>query len=143
MMERERPAIGVTTNPTTKTPPSVDEVLQAVLSTLDDDKAQDVEVMPLAGKTSIADYMVVASGTSKRHVGSMASHLTEVVEALGVPFAAVEGAVHCDWVLIDVGDVVVHLFRPEVREFYALERLWGSPAVAGARRAAREPATGS
>ena len=142
MIERERPAIGVTTNPTTKTPPSVDEVLQAVQSTLDDDKALDVEVMPLAGKTSIADYMVVASGTSKRHVGSMASHLTEVVEALGVPFVGVEGAVHCDWVLIDAGDVVVHLFRPEVREFYALERLWGAPAVAGSRRT-REPAIGS
>lgn len=142
MIERERPAIGVTTNPTTKTPPSVDEVLQAVQSTLDDDKALDVEVMPLAGKTSIADYMVVASGTSKRHVGSMASHLTEVVEALGVPFVGIEGAVHCDWVLIDAGDVVVHLFRPEVREFYALERLWGAAALAGSRRV-REPAIGS
>ncbi len=142
MNEKERLTIGATTNPTTRTPPSVDEVLQAVQSTLDDDKALEVEVIPLAGKSSIADYMVVASGTSKRHVGSMATHIAEVVEGLGAAFVNVEGAAHCDWVLIDAGDVIVHLFRPEVREFYALERLWGATAVAGPSRA-REPAVGS
>jgi ribosome-associated protein len=111
-------------------------VLQAVRASLDDDKALDMAVIPLAGKTSIADYMVVASGTSTRHVGSMADHVVDVVKRLGVPFASVEGIPHCDWVLIDVGDVLVHLFRPEIREFYALERLWGAPAIAAGRGAA-------
>lgn len=113
--------------------PSVEDVLQAVRASLDDDKALDMAVIPLAGKTSIADYMIVASGTSTRHVGSMADHIVDAVKKLGVPFAAVEGVPHCEWVLIDVGDVVVHLFRPEMREFYALERLWGFPAVAAGR----------
>ncbi|MBK8210748.1 MAG: ribosome silencing factor [Rhodospirillales bacterium] len=98
----------------TQPPPSVEDVLQAVRASLDDDKALDMAVIPLVGKTSIADYMVVASGTSTRHVGSMADHVVEVVKKLGVPFAAVEGVPHCDWVLIDVGDVLVHLFRPEI-----------------------------
>lgn len=129
--EKEKPAILSMTQP----PPSVEDVLQAVRASLDDDKALDMAVIPLVGKTSIADYMVVASGTSTRHVGSMADHVVEVVKKLGVPFAAVEGVPHCDWVLIDVGDVLVHLFRPEIREFYALERLWGAPAVAASRAA--------
>lgn len=114
----------------TQSPPSVEDVLQAVQASLDADKAIEVAVISLAGKTSIADYMVLASGTSKRHVSSMADHVVETVEKLGVPRTAVEGTTHCDWVLIDVGDVLVHLFRPEIREFYALERLWSSPAIA-------------
>jgi ribosome-associated protein len=117
----------------TQPPPSVGDVLRAVQSSLDGDKAIEVAVIPLVGKTSIADYMVVASGTSKRHVSSMADHVVDVVERLGVPHTAVEGTTHCDWVLIDIGDVLVHLFRPEVREFYALERLWSSPAIATGR----------
>lgn len=103
---------------------------------LANDKADDVIVIDLAGKTSIADYMVVASGTSKRHVGAMADHILENVKDLGTPVTA-EGQTHCDWVLIDAGDVVVHLFRPEIREFYALERLWGSPSLIAGRRAER------
>lgn len=126
---KEKPAIVPMTQPL----PSVEDVLQAVRASLDDDKALDMAVIPLAGKTSIADYMIVASGTSTRHVGSMADHIVDAVKKLGVPFAAVEGVPHCEWVLIDVGDVVVHLFRPEIREFYALERLWGSSAVAAGR----------
>jgi ribosome-associated protein len=126
----------------TKTPPSVEDVLQTVRASLDDDKAQDVSVIPLAGKSTIADFMVVASGTSKRHVGAMADHLVRLVEKLGAPFVAVEGATHCDWVLIDTGDVLIHLFRPEIREFYALERLWGAPAITAGRTAAGHPAVG-
>ena len=117
----------------TQTPPSVEDVLQAVQASLDADKAIEVAVISLAGKTSIADYMVVASGTSKRHVSSMADHVVDIVEKLGVPRTAVEGTTQCDWVLIDVGDVLVHLFRPEIREFYALERLWSSPAITAGR----------
>lgn len=92
-------------------------------------------VIDLADKSSIADYMIVASGTSRRHVGAMAEHLLQKMKALGAPWISVEGQVHCDWVLIDAGDVVIHLFRPEVREFYALERLWSGPQLLEERRA--------
>ena len=116
--------------------PPADDVLQAVKSSLDNDKAENVVVIDLAGKTNIADYMIVASGTSKRQISAMSDHVLGKMKDLGAASVAVEGTGHCDWVLIDAGDVLVHLFRPEVREFYAIERLWGSPAlVAGERRA--------
>lgn len=116
--------------------PPADDVLQAVKSSLDSDKAENVVVIDLAGKTNIADYMIVASGTSKRQISAMSDHVLEKMKDLGAASVAVEGAGHCDWVLIDARDVLVHLFRPEVREFYAIERLWGSPAlVTGERRA--------
>jgi len=98
--------------------------LQVVLSSLDDDQAQDAVVIDLTGKTTIADAMIVASGRSARHVGAMADHLVERLKAAGLT-VQVEGQAHADWVLIDAGDVIVHLFRPEVREFYALEKMWG------------------
>jgi len=108
-------------------------VLALVRKSLSDDKAQDVVIIDLDGKTSIADFMVIASGTSQRQVGAMADHLREKLKAKGVAGVAVEGATQCDWVLIDTRDVVVHLFRPEVREFYNLEKMWGAPtAGAGA-----------
>ena len=94
---------------------------------LDDDKAQKVVVIDLKGKTAIADYMVVASGTSQRQVSTMAEHLRKKLKSLGVKNVAVEGMSQGDWVLIDGGDVIVHLFRPEIREFYELEKLWGDP----------------
>jgi ribosome-associated protein len=123
----------------TQVPPSADDVLQAVKSSLDHDKADDVVVIDLAGKTSIADYMIVASGTSKRHIAAMSDHILEKVKEIGATSIATEGTGYCDWVLIDSGDVVVHLFRPEIREFYALERLWGAPSLisdrSGERRA--------
>jgi len=123
----------------TQVPPSADDVLQAVRSSLDHDKADDVVVIDLAGKTSIADYMIVASGTSKRHIAAMSDHILEKVKEMGATSVAVEGTGYCDWVLIDSGDVLVHLFRPEIREFYALERLWGAPSLisdrSGGRRA--------
>ncbi|MGF1639403.1 MAG: ribosome silencing factor [Rhodospirillales bacterium] len=101
-------------------------------ASLDDDKAEDVVVIDLAGKTAIADHMVVASGTSQRQVGAMADHLREKIKHSGIASVAVEGAAQCDWVLIDAGDVIVHLFRPEVRAFYQLERMWDAPrAVEG------------
>ena len=94
---------------------------------LDDDKAQKVVVIDLKGKTAIADYMIVASGTSQRQVSTMAEHLREKLKSLGIKSVSVEGMSQGDWVLIDGGDVIVHLFRPEIREFYDLERLWGDP----------------
>ena len=99
--------------------------MNVVVSSLEDDKAEDIVVIDLAGKSSIADFMVIASGRSQRQVGAMAEHLREKMKAFGLDRLSVEGATRCDWVLIDGGDVVVHLFRPEVRSFYNIEKMWG------------------
>ncbi len=112
----------------TETPDNIasapnDELHALVMQSLDDDQAQEVISVPLAGKTSIADYMVIASGRSSRQVASMAQKLAERVKKAGGT-ARVEGLPNADWVLIDTGDVLVHLFRPEVRSFYNLERMW-------------------
>ena len=95
-----------------------------ILSRLDDDKAQDIVVIDLKDKSSIADCMIVASGRSQRHVGALADHLLRALKDAGAGKARVEGLPHCDWVLIDAHDVIVHVFRPEVREFYSLEKMW-------------------
>jgi ribosome-associated protein len=95
-----------------------------VLRSLDDDQAQDVVTIPLTGKSSIADHMVIASGRSTRQVASMAQKLSErIKQELGRP-VRVEGLPVADWVLIDADDVIIHIFRPEVRTFYNLERMW-------------------
>jgi ribosome-associated protein len=107
-----------------------------VLSSLDGDKAEDVTVIDLAGKTSIADYMVIASGTSQRHVGAMTDHILRRLKGSGIRSLTAEGTPVCDWVLVDAGDVVVHVFRPEVRAFYALERLWGASHTQAGTQAA-------
>ena len=107
-----------------------------VLDQLDEDQAQDVVSIPLEGKSSIADHMVIASGRSTRQVASMATKLAERLKKEGHGTPRVEGLPAADWVLIDAGDVVVHLFRPEVRSFYNLERMWGfgdEAAAAGGR----------
>ncbi len=109
-----------------------DDVLKLVTASLDDDKALDLAVIDLQGKSDIADHMVIASGTSERQVGAMADHLREKLKKQGLKGLNVEGMPKCDWVLIDAGDVIVHLFRPEVREFYALEKLWADAPVAEA-----------
>ena len=101
------------------------ELLELVQGSLDDDKAEDVVAIDLSGKSTIADAMVIATGRSHRHVASMAEHLCEKLKASGLRGIAVEGAARADWVLIDGGDIIVHLFRPEVREFYGLEKMWG------------------
>ncbi|HEY0436889.1 MAG TPA: ribosome silencing factor [Phenylobacterium sp.] len=95
-----------------------------ILARLDDDKAQDVVFIDLKGKSAVADGLVVASGRSHRHVGAMADHLLRALKEEGYGRARVEGLPHCDWVLIDTGDVIVHLFRPEVRTFYNIEKIW-------------------
>jgi len=105
-----------------------------ILATLDDAKAEDTITIDLHGKTSISDYMVVTCGRSNRHVGAVADRVLEDLEQAGVPDLRVEGVPHCDWVLIDAGDVIVHVFRPEVRAFYNLEKMW-APGRTGTRRA--------
>jgi ribosome-associated protein len=104
--------------------PDAEEILRLVLARLADMKAEDTVTIDLSGKTTIGDYMVVTSGRSNRHVGAVADHLLEDLARAGVPDARVEGLPHCDWVLIDAGDVIVHVFRPEVRAFYNLEKMW-------------------
>ncbi len=104
-------------------------LLSVIERCLDDDKAEDVAVIDLAGKSSIADFMVIASGRSQRHVGAIAQHLQERLKSGGVRVPTIEGMTQCDWVLIDAGDIVVHVFRPEVRSFYGLEKMWAAPAV--------------
>ncbi|MEG3181517.1 ribosome silencing factor [Sphingomonas sp. LT1P40] len=97
---------------------------QLILTSLDDDQAVETVSIPLAGKSSIADYMVVASGRSTRQVASMANKLAQKIKEEYGQSPRVEGLPTADWVLIDAGDVIVHLFRPEVRTFYNLERMW-------------------
>ncbi len=96
-------------------------------ASLEDGKAEDVVIIDLRGKTSIADFMIVATGGSQRHVTSLADHLVERIKKSGIRRSVpVEGKARADWVLVDAGDVIVHLFRPEVREFYNLEKMWGA-----------------
>ena len=97
---------------------------ELVLKSLDDDQAQDLVSIPLEGKSTIADHMVIASGRSSRQVAAMAQKLAERIKAAGHGSSRIEGLPAADWVLVDAGDVIVHLFRPEVRSFYNLERMW-------------------
>jgi ribosome-associated protein len=109
-----------------------------IMHQLDEDQAQDVISIPLEGKSSIADHMVIASGRSTRQVASMAQKIGERIKRELKINARIEGLPAADWVLIDAGDVVIHLFRPEVRTFYNLERMWGfgdTPVAAAAGRA--------
>jgi ribosome-associated protein len=102
-------------------------MVDLILTSLDDDKAQDVLAIDLVGKTSIADRMIVATGSSARTVSAMAEHLMSKLRDIGVKTQS-EGEKFGDWVVIDAGDVIVHLFRPEVRTFYNIERIWAAPA---------------
>ena len=95
-----------------------------ILSRLDDEKAQDIVFINLKDKSSVADGLIVASGRSHRHVAALADRLLRTLKEQGYGRARVEGMPHCDWVLIDAGDVIVHLFRPEVRSFYNIEKIW-------------------
>lgn len=105
-------------------PASVDDLHAAVLRSLDDDQALDIVSIPLAGKSSIADHMVIASGRSTRQVASMANKLADRLKQDHGKLVRIEGLPTADWVLIDADDIIVHLFRPEVRTFYNLERMW-------------------
>lgn len=101
-------------------------MLELVCESLRDDKASDLKVIDLHGKSSLTDYMVVVSGTSTRHLATMAEHLRERLKAKGYGPVHIEGLGQSDWVLIDAGDVVAHLFRPETRKFYNLEKMWST-----------------
>lgn len=106
----------------------VDAATQVVLTSLEDDKAEEVVAIDIRGKSSFADMLIVASGRSARHVGALADHVMRKLKESGLKDVRVEGMPHADWVLVDAGDVVVHLFRPEVRSFYNIEKIWaGSP----------------
>jgi ribosome-associated protein len=98
--------------------------LAIVLDSLEDSKAEEIVAIDVTGKTPLADHMVVASGRSHRHVGAIADHLLRDLKTGGVRQVKAEGLNSCDWVLVDAGDVVVHIFRPEVRTFYNLEKMW-------------------
>ena len=105
----------------------IEELRTDVLRVLDEKKALDIVQIDVQGKTSICDFMLVATGTSERHLQSLATYIGESVKKTGVTPLGIEGKPGSDWVLIDLGDVIVHLFRPEVRDFYNLEKIWMVP----------------
>ncbi len=105
------------------TPESIKRLIE---QSLDADKATDIVCIDLAGNSAVADYMIVASGTSSRHVSSLARKVKEHLHTKGVQDVKIEGLDQSDWVVLDGGDVIVHLFRPEVREFYSIEKMWSS-----------------
>jgi ribosome-associated protein len=114
-----------------RSPVDVDQLHKLVLQSLDDDQAQEVVSIPLAGKSNIADHMVIASGRSTRQVASMAVKLADKIKERFGRSVRIEGLQAADWVLIDADDVIVHIFRPEVRNFYNMERMWAFGDEAG------------
>ncbi len=108
---------------------AADRALQLVLSSLEDSKAEDIVSIDIAGKSALGDYMVVVSGRSNRHVMAIADHLITDLKDEGFGNARIEGLDAGDWVLIDTGDIIIHVFRPEVREFYNIERMWAAPEI--------------
>jgi ribosome-associated protein len=99
-------------------------LLAHVLDWLDEAKAENVVAIDIRNKSSLGDYMVIASGRSDRHVGAVAEQIQRKLKEEGHGKARIEGQAHCDWVIVDIGDIIVHVFRPEVREFYNLEKMW-------------------
>ncbi|MEO1028314.1 MAG: ribosome silencing factor [Pseudomonadota bacterium] len=114
--------------PESATREDIQALAKSLIASLEEDKAEDLVVIDLEGKSSIADQMIIASGRSQRHVAAIADHIVRRLKDEGRTGTRVEGMPNADWVLIDTGDIVVHLFRPEVREFYNLERIWGTDA---------------
>lgn len=106
---------------------AVSRALDTVLASLEDSKAENIVSIDIQRKSSLGDYMVVASGRSHRHVAAVADHLLTALKDAGLGTARVEGLAGADWVLIDSGDIIVHVFRPEVRDFYNLEKMWQTP----------------
>lgn len=103
---------------------ATESALKTVLASLDDAKAEGTATIDIRSKSALGDYMVVTSGRSNRHVGAIADRVVAALKEAGVGPLRVEGLPHCDWVLVDAGDLIVHIFRPEVREFYNLEKMW-------------------
>ncbi|WP_028035621.1 ribosome silencing factor [Chelativorans sp. J32] len=106
---------------------SLSRALETALQSLEDSKAENIVSIDIQGKSPLADYMIVASGRSHRHVAAVAEHLIRALKDAGLGNARVEGLSGADWVLIDAGDIIVHVFRPEVREFYNIEKMWQTP----------------
>lgn len=109
------------------------QMIDVVIKSLDDAKAEDTVAIDITGKSSLSDHMVVTSGRSHRHVGAVADQVAKALREAGFGKPRIEGLPHCDWVLVDGGDVIVHIFRPEVREFYNLEKMWQAEFSADAR----------
>ncbi|MCS6761665.1 MAG: ribosome silencing factor [Candidatus Devosia symbiotica] len=107
-------------------------MIDVILNCLDEAKAESIVPVNIVGKSLLADHMVVASGRSQRHVGAVADQLINALRDAGYGKPRIEGLPHCDWVLVDAGDVVVHVFRPEVREFYNIEKMWQANFAADA-----------
>jgi ribosome silencing factor RsfS/YbeB/iojap len=107
----------------------LDEVQQVIVGSLEDDKAEEIVTLDLVGRAAFADRMVIATGLADRQISAMATHLSEKLHQAGIKRVQVEGAGGSDWVLIDAGDIVVHLFKPEARALYGLERMWGTAAL--------------
>ncbi|HEV7435949.1 MAG TPA: ribosome silencing factor [Pseudorhizobium sp.] len=105
------------------------QALELVLASLEDSKAEDIVTINIAGKSALGDYMVVVSGRSNRHVNAISEHLISDLKDEGLGAARVEGLEMGDWVLIDTGDIIIHVFRPEVREFYNIEKMWAAPDI--------------
>jgi len=103
------------------------QILNSVLASLEDSKAENIVPIDIQRKSSLGDFMVVASGRSHRHVAAVADHLIKAVKEAGLGTPRVEGLASADWVLVDTGDIIVHIFRPEVREFYNIEKMWQAP----------------
>jgi ribosome-associated protein len=101
--------------------------METVVASLEDSKAENIVTIDIQGKSSLADYLVIASGRSHRHVAAVSEHLIQALKDQGFGNARVEGLSGADWVLIDAGDVIVHVFRPEIREFYNIEKMWQAP----------------
>lgn len=119
-----QPQENSTTKNPAKDPKMVADLLECITTSLDDDQAVEIVQIDLKGKTSIADYMIIASGRSQRHASAVADHLIDNLKAAGFDSPKVEGLPQADWVLLDAGDIIVHVFRPEVRSFYNLEKMW-------------------
>jgi ribosome-associated protein len=108
------------------------QMIDIVLQSLDDAKAEQTVAIDITGKSSLSDHMVVTSGRSNRHVSAVADQVVKALRENGFGKPRVEGLPHADWVLVDGGDVIVHIFRPEVREFYNLEKMWAADFAADA-----------
>jgi ribosome-associated protein len=119
----------------TATPAAAPEpqMIDVVLQSLEDAKAEQTVAIDITGKSSLSDHMVVTSGRSHRHVGAVADQVAKALREHGFGKPRIEGLPHCDWVLVDGGDVIVHIFRPEVREFYNIEKMWAVDFAADAR----------
>lgn len=106
---------------------TVSHALEVLLASLEDSKAEDIISVDLRGKSALGDYMVIASGRSQRHVGAVADHMMQALKAIGVRDIKIEGLEGSDWVLVDTGDIIIHIFHPETREFYNIEKIWVTP----------------